>query len=68
MMTSNHRVLSSIIGSVLLVSVLVIDECSAIGPSLSNTYSGRGRGRGRSWTYFGPVRSNNELIESTKRK
>lgn len=42
----------------ILVGILYCISCIApvagIGPSLSNTYTGRGRGRGRAWTYFGP--------------
>ena len=41
------------IGLVVLALIVVFAE--GIGPSLSNTYTGRGRGRGRSWTYFGPA-------------
>ena len=51
----NRKRMFRMIEIIVVVFALIVVECSGIGPSLSNTYSGRGRGRGRSWTYFGPA-------------
>lgn len=56
--SSSHGVFSvSVVAMLALLSGRFLPRVSAVslGPTLGNTYTGRGRGRGRAWTYFGPA-------------
>jgi len=50
-----------------LVVAIWTDVACGLGPSIGNTYTGRGRGRGRAYKHFGPAQYNDEYWDNLLR-